>query len=489
MKTSVAAIMSVLVVLALALLFLGGPDREFTTSSSEAYRLYEQGVDQLYSVQRPQAVASFTEAVELDPDFAMAWAMLGNAQATILPDEVERIAAIADSLAGRLPNDLERAKVQLVVSGLKGPGGHDGDSLIAFILAEQPDDLLANIAKATTLFFKRDDSAADAFHHVLEIEPNHAMAYNMLGYLEANRGNYDAALENLRKYAFMAPDLANPHDSLGEVLSWMGRYAEAEKEFLTALKLQPDFHYSLVNLGEVYMHRGQLVKGLEILEGVREQVAGTRLERDIDEFLIRTYYEFDLSDASLAAIDAYVERTPDTTSAQYFKAIAAFMRGDEEACQEHLDAFRAKLGENSDPENEEVQRYLQRMEHQFAAIAASARGDHETAAAEWGAMLALIERAAPHELWFVLWRQGESYLASGHPREALDNAFAILEINPRLIRPLLLMARAALDVGEPEIARKAIRRLQKIMPEADPDLPAQQTYRQLLSEIASPASS
>ncbi|MBC8423531.1 tetratricopeptide repeat protein [bacterium] len=489
MKTSVAAIMSVLVVLALALLFLGGPDREYTTSSAKAYERYEEGVEQLYAVQRTKAIETLREAIALDPDFAMAWAMLSNAQLHEGTDEAQASAATADSLARLLPNDLERAKVQLVVSGIQGPNSYNGDSLIAYILAEQPDNLLANYSRAALLFYRREEGAAEAFRHVLEIEPNYALAYNMLGYLEANRGNYDEALENLRKYAFMAPDLANPHDSLGEVLSWMGRYDEAEKEFLTALRLQPDFHYSLVNLGEVYMHRGQLAKGVEIMEGVRTQVKGTRLERNIDEFLIRTYYSFELYDESLAAIDSYVEHSPESTSAQYFKAIAAFMRGNETECQAHLERFRQELLSNDNPDDEYIQQHLQRMEHQFAAITAQAGGDHVTAAAEWGAMLELTDRAAPHELWWVLWRQGESLLASGQSSQALDNAFKILEVNPQLIRPLLLMVRAALDAGEPEIARKAIKRLQKIMPEADADLPAQQTYRDLLSEITSPATS
>ena len=489
MKTSVAAIMSVLVVLALALLFLGGPDREYTTSSGKAYERYEEGVEQLNAVQRAKAIETLREAVTLDPDFAMAWAMLSNAQGHVGADEALASATIADSLARLLPNDLERAKVQLVVSGIKGPDSYNGDSLIAYILAEQPDNLLANHSRAVLLFFQRDEGAAEAFHHVLEIEPNHALSYNMLGYLEANRGNYDEAWENLRKYAFMAPDLANPHDSLGEVLSWMGRYKEAEKEFLTALRLQPDFHFALVNLGEVYMHRGQLARGVEIMEGVRKEVKGTRLERNIDEFLIRTYYFFELYDESLAAIDSYVAHSPESTSAQYFRAIGAFMRDDQAGCEAHLAKFRATLLASNNPDDEYVQQHLQRMEHQFAAITASAAGDHATAAAEWGAMLELTDRAAPHELWWVLWRQGESLLASGQPRAALENAFKILEVNPQLIRPLLLMTRAALDAGESEIARKALKRLQKIMPEADADLPAQKTYRALLDEITSPATS
>lgn len=49
----------------------------------------------------------------------------------------------------------------------------------------------------------------------------------MLGYLELSRGNYELAIEHMQKYAFLAPDLANPHDSLGEVYLAIGRYEDA----------------------------------------------------------------------------------------------------------------------------------------------------------------------------------------------------------------------------------------------------------------------
>lgn len=483
MKVPMAAILAVLVVLALGLLFFGGPDREFTTSSDAAYQLYEQGLAQLYAVQREQAAQTFGRAVEIDPSFAMAWAMRANAQNYSQHDSAEISLAVADSLAARLPNDLERAKVQLVVSGLH-PDTHNGDSLMTYILAEQPDNLLANIARANMLFFRRDEGAADAFHHVLDIEPNHAMAYNMLGYLEANRGNYDAALENLRKYAFMAPDLANPHDSLGEVLSWIGRYDEAEREFLTALQIQPDFHFSLINLGEVYMYRGQLKKGQEIMEGVRSQVKGTRSERDIDEFMIQTYFAFDEYDLALATINDYVQRNPGNPATSYFQAVADFMNGDEEACHTHLDDFRNRLLALDTDDDDRIQDQIARLEHQFAAIAAMTQGDYETAITEWNAMLDLTKNPAPHEIWGAVWRRGESYLASGQPRKAMEDAFSILEVNPQLIRPLLLLAGAALEAGEPAIARKAMKRLDKIMPNADTDLPAQATYRELGERLA-----
>ncbi len=486
MKISMAAIVAALLVLALGLLFFGGPDREFTTTSDEAYCLYEEGLTQLYAVQRERAATTFTRAVELDPDFAMAWAMRANALNYFQPDSTKSSLAVADSLAEGLPNDLERAKVQLVISGLT-PGDTSADSLVAFILAEQPENLLANIAKANMLFFRREDGAAEAFHNVLKIEPNHALAYNMLGYLEAGRGDYEAALENLRKYVFMAPDLANPHDSLGEVLAWIGRYDEAEREFLTALQIQDDFHYSLVNLGKVYMYRGQLKKGLEIMEGVRSQVKGTHIERDMDQFMIQTYFAFDLFDKALAGIDDFAGRNIEHPITSYFLAYSSMMHGDTAASQAHFETFRQQMLSYG-PEDEGIRDQIARLEHQFAAVRAMMASDWDTSIAEWTAMMDLLEIAAPHELWGAVWRLGQSYLAAGQPREAMEQALLILKTNPQRIRPLLLLAEAALAAGEPHYASKALQHLDKIMPHADPDLPAQATYRELKARLESNAS-
>ena len=487
MKTSMAIIIAILVASALALLFLGGPDREFTTTSDQAYRLYETGVTQLFAVKRDEAKDSFARAVTLDPDFAMAWAMRANAILIMDQDSATFYADVADSLCKTLPNDLERAKVQLVISGIKD-GIYDGDSLMTYILAEQPDNLLASTARANQLFYRRDESAAEAYHHVLEIEPNHAGAYNMLGYLEANRGNYAAALENLRKYAFMAPDLANPHDSLGEVLTWLGRYEEAVDEFKSALDIQGDFFYSLVHLGEVYMYRGQVTKGLEIMEGVRSQIGGSKiLERGIDEFLIQIYFNYDMFDQGLEAIDQYAERNPDHAVTSYFQAIAALVRGDEARSEEYAAVFRERMTELG-ADNRRIQEQTLRLEHQIAAIDAMLREDWNTAITEWDEVLAHFKTAAPHETWGVICHQGEAYLASGRPRDAMDRALSILEINPRRIKPLLLLAEAALEADAPDFVRKALHQLDEIMSEADPGLPFQNRYREVKDRMAARAS-
>jgi Flp pilus assembly protein TadD len=63
-------------------------------------------------------------------------------------------------------------------------------------------------------------------------------------------------MENLKKYQFMAPDQANPYDSLGEVQAYSGRYDEAIANLNRAVALKPDFFESYGHLGAAYEGKG-----------------------------------------------------------------------------------------------------------------------------------------------------------------------------------------------------------------------------------------
>ena len=51
----------------------GGYQREITTSSREAQRWFDQGLQLVYGFNHDEAIRSFREAARLDPDCAMAW--------------------------------------------------------------------------------------------------------------------------------------------------------------------------------------------------------------------------------------------------------------------------------------------------------------------------------------------------------------------------------------------------------------------------------
>jgi tetratricopeptide (TPR) repeat protein len=92
------------------------------------------------------------------------------------------------------------------------------------------------------------ERAVEWYQKTLKLAPNDGLSYNMLGYIEMSRGNFAAAEANLQRYAFIAPDQANPHDSLGELYTLIGRWDDAEREFRRALEINPRFVASYEHL-------------------------------------------------------------------------------------------------------------------------------------------------------------------------------------------------------------------------------------------------
>ena len=143
----------------------------------------------------------------------------------------------------------------------------------------------------------------------------------MLGYMELHRGNYEKAIEHMQKYAFLAPDLANVHDSLGDVYFAQGRYEEAEAEYVESIKMQPDFYVSLINLGRTYLARGQIYKGVDILEKVRTEVSGSKLEQKVDTEILETLIYFEVDDKLSELITRFVVKWPEDGSSAFYRAM------------------------------------------------------------------------------------------------------------------------------------------------------------------------
>ena len=194
--------------------------------NAEAVRLCDEGTADLHAFRLRAAVDKLGRSLAGDPALveasisrAMAFAQLGER-----PD-LKRELARADSLTATLKDEHRRLVAQLRLSQLATSRFYSlRDSVYAVLSARDPDNIYVLEAGAARATKSQDDGAIEkAWRRILEKDPNYANSYNMLGYLELNRGNFDLAIEYMQKYAFLAPDLANPHDSLGEVYLALGR--------------------------------------------------------------------------------------------------------------------------------------------------------------------------------------------------------------------------------------------------------------------------
>ncbi len=310
-----------------------------------------------------------------------------------------------------IQHDLERLQVQVRLSGYdKSRNSKAADSLLAAGKALDPDDLIFLVTEATRADADRDPAAAERiWKRVLEVDPNYAEAHNHLGYLYLNQGRYDEAEAAMRKYAFVAPDLANPHDSLGEVLMSVGRYEEAEAEFARALAIQPDdFPWSQVNIGKIYLQRGQIAKGMQLLSDVRQVLRGTGWERNIALLTINALFEHGIMDQLDEHTLQFVQSFPDDRSTPFIRAMRLIHHGDIAGYRAIMDSTDAVI--RKEPyygEFGSVRRDVGMTQARFEAFAAAVVGDHAAAAENFRKVLTIGADAPPHQLVFDRYKLAE----------------------------------------------------------------------------------
>ncbi len=490
MKWMIIGLVTALMLIALGVVLTGGEGgNQAVSADPEAALLCEEGTEDANAFRLEAAVDKLGRALDLDPSLAeaaiartMALARLGRAT------EYKAELARADSLTTLIADEDRRLVAELRLSAFIASRFFAArDSLLTRLAADMPRNIHVLVAQAHETQQESDlEVQEQAWLRILEIEPNYANSYNMLGYLELSRANYSQAIEYMQKYAFLAPDLANPHDSLGEVLMTIGRYEEAEQEFRAAVRMQPDFYHSWINLGRTYLARGQIRTGRDILEKVRGLVAGSELEKTVDREMVGTYLVNGLVDELARVTAGFIVRYPDDPSSGFYRAMHLTYQGRVQEGQAVMDSCLAEWrGKEYYGKSAESRQSIDYADRQFDALVADIADDPATAARLWRRVVELIDGEKPfHETWFDRCRLAAALQASGRPAEALAAIEPILAANPRAINVLVLAAQCYLDLGRIADARRAVDQLTWSVANADADFPARTTAAQLELSVA-----
>ncbi|MBX2802117.1 MAG: tetratricopeptide repeat protein [Myxococcales bacterium] len=233
-----------------------------TTASDEARDAFATARVASDNFRTPEAIAELQRALELDPDFVLAKALLGS-----LTPGNEGLALLreANEAASALP-DPERI---LIASLLAAAAGNQAQSneLLEKVATLAPDDWRVQMQLGATDFFAQDyDGALEHLTKATELAPEAGPAWNMLGYTQSLQGDVDAAVASFDKYIAAAPGEANPHDSKGEILMAAGRFPEAEAAFQEATKAVPSFFLGWYGVAQTRFLRGDWEGGMAAVE-------------------------------------------------------------------------------------------------------------------------------------------------------------------------------------------------------------------------------
>jgi tetratricopeptide (TPR) repeat protein len=210
----------------------------FPTRNASAIRFW--GEAQLMADPAARA-AALEKAIAADPNFGLAY--VDRAQVSLENGDRAGASRVVSAANQRLSlfTDVDRARIQLQEATLNNRRDQQRTALRELSRLSMTDSNLLQTLAGVELALRHFDTAADTYKNVLALEPDNVAAMNALGYVEAYRGNLEGATSAMDRYQVAAPDEPNPLDSLGEVHFMLGKFAEAERYFLDAYRMNAAF--------------------------------------------------------------------------------------------------------------------------------------------------------------------------------------------------------------------------------------------------------
>ena len=272
----------------------------------EAYQLGKQRMARRTSAALAEAERFFREAIERDPEFALAHVGLADA----LTLQVDYSGKPRDATLTEAEATLAKA-FQL-------------DRNLAEAWASS-----GSVAQARA----QNDTAERAFRRAIELNPNYAPAHQWLS-LTLRHGT---RLQEEHKHAQRAVDLdplsAITVLNLGHTLERLGRFDEAATRYRRVIEIDPQFPPAFSSLADLEAYgRNRFADAMPLLERAVALDVGNA--RDAASLALLRHDLGDIAEAT-QLIAALVERWPDDLYVNGVAGMAAELSGDHEAAERH----------------------------------------------------------------------------------------------------------------------------------------------------------
>ena len=484
------------------------PVGELTSPSVEAYRLFTLGVEAAENVRTADAAKLLTQAVELDPNFALAHLWLYRVSSLPFDQRTAHLTQAAAHL-----DRLSERDALVVEAQVADRSGRGADALIKYerLMARYP-DVRDGYLGAT--YHHRENGepgrAVEMMERAVKALPTDGPAYNILGYMHLADGRTTEAIRAFETYVKLRPREPNSLDSLAEghlaagnleralevanqamaaghpgsraTVAWIqavqGRYDDALQVLTTASVASI---YALARVGqyretEVRMAEG--IRGLGTPPAITEAVAN----------LLRATFALERNDCRLALIllEAAARMAPPPRGEPVL--IGDLLAGSCEARTGQLGAARARLARHrpvlSSPSHLLVW-FVRQLEGEIALAAGDVPGAVAAFEAAGPARRLPFNRSGMPALMTLLsnsliLRDGlaRARVAEGRIDDAIAIYRRLLDSGPQSKftafyepRYVLAIARLLDTQGRREEARTEYRRFLDLWKNADPDLP------------------
>jgi serine/threonine protein kinase/TolB-like protein len=231
------------------------------TSNVEALRAYEEGLNYFHRNIHDKAEGPFRRAIELDPQFAMAYFWLSNNLNEIDDKAAARHAmARAAQLAEVL--SLPRQQKLVIQAGQLESDGRleEADELLQSVVREFPRELEPRLG----LLLCRDREhkyweIPPIAEELLRLDEHQPGVYDVLAWAYGYAGDVPKALAAVDRFASLVPpNDPGPIDARADVLERNGRYEEALAAYRKNRELNPGWYWgSALGIAHTYLRLGR----------------------------------------------------------------------------------------------------------------------------------------------------------------------------------------------------------------------------------------
>jgi tetratricopeptide (TPR) repeat protein len=211
-----------------------------TASVSEGqYRAWLSLAQTISKTKPDEALAAFQKAANFQPNEIEPHLLAGH-----LLEEANRFSEAEQEYKQALALDPRStdAATGLANIYMRGHKFSEAEEYLRKLVVVQPNSAALHIQLGRVLAAEGKNEAATAeLQAGLKLAPGDDAALRDAAELYAKAGKYDLAAAAYRQLLVAHPNEAELHDGLGKALMWRKESPEAEREFLNAIKLKPDY--------------------------------------------------------------------------------------------------------------------------------------------------------------------------------------------------------------------------------------------------------
>lgn len=264
------------------------PDMEETLrkgipTDPKAYEFYLKGKASLQKDDNLEildtAMGHFKRALELDPDFALAHAGLGESywRKYLITRDVSLAEQASSSLDRAQSINSELPAVQYLMGLLEDGRGNSGEAVNHYKNALELDPKYTLAYQGMAMAYENlgeFEKADSIYKRVINQKPEYWGGYKDLGDFYLVRGEWDLAVKNLQKAINLAPQNSSTYSNLGYAYFYMDELDSAQVMFEQSLAIE-ESPITANNLAAIYYKNGRYSEAADMYKLVLDNESYT----------------------------------------------------------------------------------------------------------------------------------------------------------------------------------------------------------------------